>query len=108
MIASSAFCQVLVDTPESVPARYTLARWRFSCGWGTDSFRALSSNMASVRFLVPILPAYGFRYLRCKTSATLAAGADVRTFHKIRLLSEAYETECGHGCISYMCEMKWW
>jgi hypothetical protein len=40
---------------ESVPAKYTLARWRFSCGWRTDSLLALSSDVASARFLVPVL-----------------------------------------------------
>lgn len=32
MMASKAFCQVRVETPESVPARYALAIRRLSCG----------------------------------------------------------------------------
>ena len=32
-----------------------LAIWRFRCGWRMDSLRALSSDVASARFLVPVL-----------------------------------------------------
>ena len=35
-IVSSAFCQVRVATPESVPAKSPLAICRFSCSWRTD------------------------------------------------------------------------
>lgn len=55
-IASRAFYQVRVETPESVPAKYAMAMWRFSCGWRTDSLCALSNVVASARSRVPRLP----------------------------------------------------
>lgn len=57
-LASSACCQILVDTPESVPARYAFALWRFSCGWRTDSLRALRRDVAAARFFVPRLSCF--------------------------------------------------
>jgi hypothetical protein len=55
MMALKASCQVRVEIPESVPARYAFAIWRLSCGCRTASLRALSRAVASARFLVPVL-----------------------------------------------------
>jgi hypothetical protein len=85
-MAFRASCHVRLEMPESVPARYALAIWRFSCGWRMDSLRALSSDVASARFLVPVLSCFtGFGVFDVKHAATLATVEDVTTFHKFRL-----------------------
>ena len=64
----------------------------FSCGWRTDSLRAFSTDVASARFLVPVLSCFrvsGFGVLDVEYAATFATAEDVTTFHSSDFWSEA-------------------
>jgi hypothetical protein len=63
---------------------------------GVEQRRGLGAIPRASAFLLA-----GFGVFDVKHSAALATVEDVTAFHKFRLLSEAYETERGFGCISY-------
>ena len=63
---------------------------------GVEKRSGLGAILCASAFLFPSLSVFDVKH-----SAALATVEDVTAFHKFRLLSEAYETERGFGCISY-------
>ncbi len=98
--ALKASCQVRVETPASVPARYALAMWRLSCGARNDSLRALSRVVASARSLVPRLSCFRFRNRGRRTCRLFCGDRDGSGFSWLEFFVRACQPETKVRCLN--------